>query len=194
MITTTGLSNDATDECIAFHGNQCLARGPLAEVVSAAQTARANCSDKPIVVLRAASAEIVEWDNIGGVTNPRPEQDSKKAACGRPKLGVTAREVTLLPRHWEWLGKAPSGASAKLRELVEAAMRSTSEKDRRREAFEAVERFTNAVAGNLENAENVARALYAGRLDDVACLTANWPNAVRAYYLELAAKTVPKEQ
>lgn len=194
MATIHDLSADKTEEFIAFQNNECLARGPLAEVLAVAQAAGSDRAAKPVVVLRAASAEVVEWDSIRDAAHTQPKQEPKATTCGRPKLGVTAREVTLLPRHWEWLGKAPSGASAKLRELVEIAMRSISEKDRRREAFEAVERFTNAIAGNLQDSENVARALYAGRLDDVANLTANWPSAVRAYYLELAAKTAPKEQ
>ena len=42
---------------------------------------------------------------------------------GRPKLGVISKEVTLLPRQWEWLASQRGGASATLRRLVDEAKR-----------------------------------------------------------------------
>src|ERR1044072_1961821 len=52
----------------------------------------------------------------------RPEAQPARAR-GRPALGVEAKEVTLLPRHWEWLAQQRGGASATLRKLVEEALR-----------------------------------------------------------------------
>ena len=56
---------------------------------------------------------------------------------GRPKLGVVAREVTLLPRHWEWLAEQRGGASVALRKLVEDAQRAGESSDHVREAQKA---------------------------------------------------------
>src|ERR1700679_3549712 len=66
-----------------------------------------------------------------------PTEDAPKP--GRPKLGVTAREVTLLPRHWDWLATQPGGASIALRRLVEDAR--SNPKMLMRSARDSVYRF-----------------------------------------------------
>jgi hypothetical protein len=103
---------------------------------------------------------------------------------GRPKLGVTAREVTLLPRHWDWLATQPGGASVALRRLVETARRSDAA--RARAAQEAAYRFINAVAGNQPGHEEALRALFGNDLDGFAQRIAAWPADVRGYALKLA--------
>ncbi len=80
---------------------------------------------------------------------------------GRPKLGVVAREVTLLPRHWEWLSEQPGGASVALRKLVEQAKRANLYKDKERIARESTYKFMSVMAGNLPGFEEAARALFA---------------------------------
>src|SRR5665213_1978029 len=95
--------------CTAFSGFERIASGPLAEV-------HATSRDIPGALI---------YDDHSGqviVIDPRhpPAQDAARGP-GRPKLGVQAREVTLLPRHWDWLNSQPGGASAALRKLVEEA-------------------------------------------------------------------------
>ena len=75
---------------------------------------------------------------------------------------MVAREVTLLPRHWEWLAQQSGGASVALRRLVDQARRGTEDKDRIRRAQEAAYRFMSAMAGNRPNFEDAIRALFAG--------------------------------
>ena len=87
--------------------------------------------------------------------------DGTPRGRGRPKLGVVAREVTLLPRHWDWLNSQSGGASVALRKLVEAARLAGDDKDRTRHAQEAAYRFMTALAGNLPGYEEATRALYA---------------------------------
>jgi hypothetical protein len=198
------MKNDSPDtgyvaaEYVVFEGTKLLARGNLLEAALAVYHAERRHDAGPVVALDALTSEPAEPDTRGGEDGIRARYAAKtdpeeaKTARGRPKLGVAAREVTLLPRHWEWLEKNPSGASAKLRALVEEAMRRSSAKDRRNAALESVERFANAVSGNLENAEEVSRALYAGKPDAVEQLTARWPADVRSHYLELARKTLPE--
>jgi hypothetical protein len=106
---------------------------------------------------------------------------------GRPKLGVVAREVTLLPRHWEWLGAQPGGASVALRRLVEDARRGSADADRVRRAREAAYRFMSAMAGNEPGFEEATRALFAGDAERYEATTAAWPADVRAHARRLAA-------
>ena len=105
--------------------------------------------------------------------SPRPR------GPGRPKLGVVAREVTLLPRHWEWLAQQPGGASVAIRKLVEEARRTGEDRDRVRQAQEAAYRFMSAMAGNKPHYEDAIRALFAGEAARFEKLIAEWPADVR---------------
>jgi uncharacterized protein len=105
---------------------------------------------------------------------------------GRPRLGVVAREVTLLPRHWDWLHSQPGGASVALRKLVEQARRTSGDRDRLRAAQESAYRFMSAIAGNLPGFEEAARALFAYDRRRFGELIAGWPEDVRDYAIKLA--------
>jgi hypothetical protein len=105
---------------------------------------------------------------------------------GRPRLGVVAREVTLLPRHWAWLSSQPGGASVALRKLVDQARRESGDRDRIRAAQEAAFRFMSALAGNLPGFEEASRALFAHDRRRFAELIAAWPEDVRDYATQLA--------
>jgi hypothetical protein len=109
---------------------------------------------------------------------------------GRPKLGVVAREVTLLPRHWDWLSEQPGGASVALRKLVERAQRASAESDRRRKATESAYRFMHALAGNEPGFEEASRALFAGKLERLKDEVAKWPRDVRTHLLVLAGRAI----
>lgn len=121
-----------------------------------------------------------------------PKLDPPKAGPGRPKLGVIAREVTLLPRHWEWLEEQSGGASAALRRLIDEARKRDPEGERIRRAQAAADRFLT-VFGNLPGYEEATRALYAR--DEAAFMahTADWPEHVRAHTLSLAAPAFASE-
>ena len=103
---------------------------------------------------------------------------------GRPKLGVVSREISLLPRHWEWLEAQPSGASAAIRRLVDQARAMPGEKERQGRA--ATGRFLTAMAGNLSGYEEATRALYAGDLVKFVSLMAGWPEDIQEYAARLA--------
>jgi hypothetical protein len=113
---------------------------------------------------------------------------SKPRGPGRPRLGVVAREVTLLPRHWEWLASQPGGASVTLRKLVEIARKRDQNLGRIRQAQEAAYRFTLAVAGDLPGFEEAARALFAWDLDRFSQLIAAWPADVRDHALAIVRR------
>ncbi|MFY7921650.1 MAG: DUF2239 family protein [Gemmatimonas sp.] len=128
----------------------------------------------------AASAEHVDSPDTRSLidSTPRPR--------GRPKLGVVAREITLLPRHWEWLAAQPGGASVAIRKLVDAARRAPSDDDRAKAARDVAYRFMNAMAGDLPEFEEVIRALYRGDEARVRELMQAWPRDIRAYSARLA--------
>jgi hypothetical protein len=111
-----------------------------------------------------------------------------KPTRGRPKLGVTAREVTLLPRHWDWLASQPGGASATLRRLVDQARREAGASDAMRQAQEATYRVMTTLAGDLPGYEDATRALFANDRPRFDQLTAGWPTDIGDYARELNAK------
>ena len=187
-------------QCVtAFIGQQRLASGPLAEVALAVMKASRGSAEASILIFDDANGRPLDLDLRGTERDivarlPQPASDPEPAADGpaeprgrgRPKLGVVAREVTLLPRHWEWLNSQPGGASVSLRKLVEAARRANGEKDRSRAARDAAYHFMSAMAGNLPNFEEATRALFADERRRFSSLIAAWPDDIRDHILRLA--------
>jgi hypothetical protein len=130
----------------------------------------------------SAASVAAEARNVGA-----GEEEETQRGRGRPRLGVVAREVTLLPRHWEWLSAQRGGASAALRRLIDDARRSDRGESRVRTAREATYRFMAALAGDLPGFEEAARALFAGDQLRFEREIAPWPPDVRGYALELAS-------
>ena len=114
----------------------------------------------------------------------------QRTGPGRPKLGVVSREISLMPRHWEWLEEHPSGASAALRRLVDEARRREQGRQRVRLALEAAGRFMSVMAGNLPGFEEATRALYAKDRAKLESLTGKWPRDVRKHMLQLIGDTI----
>jgi hypothetical protein len=173
--------------CIAFAGTELLAKGELVEVVRAVKAALDSGSDRSIALLDAATSKPVEINFSGTeeeVLQRIPRAPGRSA--GRPKLGVIPREVTLLPRHWEWLSTQPGGASVALRKLVEHASRDAREADTMREARDTAYRFMHELMGDAAGFEEASRALFAGNGERFRGLVADWPAGVRAHLLELA--------
>ncbi|MFK3648848.1 DUF2239 family protein [Lysobacter enzymogenes] len=188
----------------AFVGQRLLARGPLAEVAVAAHAAAARGGNAELLVfddrngqqidlhLGGDSAAVAEryreapGDRARGDAEPQPPADEAPRGRGRPRLGVTAREVTLLPRHWDWLAAQPGGASVTLRKLIEQARKHGEAGLRQRLAREAAYRCLNALAGNAPGAEDATRALFAGDRDGFARRIDAWPVDVRDYLHALA--------
>jgi hypothetical protein len=149
-----------------------------------------------VLVFDSTDSQVVDLDLRGTIEDAlqrlapakREEAEAQPPAKkrGRPSLGVVAREVTLLPRHWEWLASQPGGASVALRKLVEVARRGTDHRDQVRAARESAYRFMSALAGDLPGFEEAARALFAGEAQLFAERIARWPKDIRAHARELA--------
>ena len=139
-----------------------------------------------VLVFENGSGRQVDLDLRVAPEAPPIEVVEAPRGPGRPRLGVVAREVTLLPRHWDWLNSQPGGASIALRKLVEEARKNSGDRDRIRAAQESAYRFMSAVAGNLPDFEEASRALFAYDRRRFAHLIAAWPEDVRDYLVALA--------
>lgn len=186
------------DAFIAFDQQRQIACGALADVVRATKQALDDGSNGPLLIFDAHNSRRVEIDLRGTpeqvlarIGNRAPAARPAPRGPGRPKLGVVPREVTLLPRHWEWLGRQPGGASASLRRLVEQARRGNDGRARAHQAMESVERFMLAMVGDLNGYEEVSRAFYRGDQAHFAALVADWPADVRHHLQALAEVAWP---
>jgi hypothetical protein len=160
----------------AFEGERRLAAGSVDEVRGPVRDALARRAR--VLVFGDEDGRQVDLD----LRDPPPE----RRRPGRPKLGVEAREITLLPRHWDWLARQRGGASATLRRLVETASREGSARDRARQAMDAAYRFATAMAGDAAGYEEAIRALFAGDAARFDAHSASWPEDVRAHVRKLA--------
>lgn len=184
-------TKDAAATYTAFAGGRLVASGSLPEVAQALAT------------LQPQEASILVFDDVTGAlidTPPTPEQATKlpdkvvsptpaaapAPAVGRPRLGVVAREVTLLPRHWQWLSAQPGGASAALRRLVDEARRTHAGRDAQRATAERAYRFMSAIAGHEPGFEEASRALFAHDATKFVSHIQTWPHDVRIHLERLA--------
>lgn len=187
----------ALGSCTAFAGQTHIATGSLSEVALATKRIVDDGELAPILIFDNATSQPVEIDFRGTAAEvlgrlserfPGTDQSGQGAVAealdsprraGRPRLGVVGREVTLLPRHWDWLGSQPGGASVVLRKLVDKARKDSESKDLERKNQELVYRFIHAMAGNLADFEEVSRALFAGNRQAFTELTEAWPHDIR---------------
>jgi hypothetical protein len=184
-----------TFRCTAFVGTRIVASGPLEEVALAVRDRLRQAPTVTPLVLDDATARPIDLDLRGTEEavlqrlDDHPVHGAKPPparAPGRPKLGVVAREVTLLPRHWDWLSAQPGGASVALRRLVDEARHANPVADRIRSAREATYRFMTTIAGDEPGYEEATRALFAGDAARYHALIKGWPADVRGYATALA--------
>jgi uncharacterized protein len=171
----------------AFAGHHRVASGPWAQLLAATKR-HLDAGGEAVLIFGDETGNQIDVDFRGSldeVLERAGVTHAPRIGPGRPKLGVTSREVSLMPRHWEWLAEQPSGVSATLRRLVEAARKTTP---RSRQLRDAAYRFIWAVAGNFENAEEAIRALYAKDDARLETLVERWPNDIREHVLRLVAE------
>lgn len=195
---------------VAFQGDRLIAEGGLETAIPAIRAAEAGGSADSVVVFDASTSELVGLDLRGsvdeaiararsvaaGTGRPAPaadEETDQPRGPGRPKLGVVAREVTLLPRHWDWLAVQPGGASAALRRLVDQARSANSGRDRVRRAQESAYRFMSSMLGDATGFEEATRALFASDRARFDANSESWPPDLRTHARRLAAEAFPTE-
>jgi len=186
----------------AFCGSRRLITGTLEQVVRKLKCYfdigldEGTSNQGPVLVFCDQQGQQVDFDLRGSIEEvlrnslPAPV----RLGPGRPRLGVVSREVTLLPRHWEWLESQPSGASAALRRLVENARKDWSSEQSVRARIEAVGRVMTVLAGNLPGFEEACRALYRRDLATLSQSIESWPPDIRSYILERAAQVQNGEE
>lgn len=178
----------------AFSGDRLIAFGPLADVLSAS---KAHADEEagegpPLLIFEDRTGKQVDFDFSGTLSDvlrralPPPE----RVGPGRPKLGVVSREVSLLPRHWQWLEEQPQGISAGLRRLVDEARKKNPGEQRARRGRDALNKFMTAMAGNRENFEEATRALFAGDNERFESLIGDWPEDIRAHVLRVLEESL----
>jgi len=180
----------------AFCGSRRLITGTLEQVIRKLKCYfdmrldEGTSNRGPVLVFCDQQGQQVDFDLRGSIEEvlrnslPAPV----RLGPGRPRLGVVSREVTLLPRHWEWLESQPNGASAALRRLVENARKDWSSEQSVRARIEAVGRVMTVLAGNLPGFEEACRALYRRDLATLSQSIESWPPDIRSYILEHAAQ------
>ena len=180
--------SDPARPVTAFEGLHRLAAGPLQDVAEVARRA-----GQGVLIFDDVSGHLVDFDpqsldyeREAFEASREPDAEPAPRGRGRPKLGVVAREVTLLPRHWDWLATQPGGASVALRKLVEQARRDNAGEDAAREAIEAAYRVMSVLAGDLPRFEAASRALFARDAEAFAAEISGWPEDLRGYLAGLA--------
>lgn len=187
--------------CIAFEGARKIGAGTRAEVALAVKSVVDRGERAPVLIFDFTTSQQVELDLRGtsedilarlappeGAETEAESDEPVPRGPGRPKLGVVSREVTLLPRHWQWLASQPGSASVTLRKLVDQARKVNEAADRRRQARDAAYRFISTMAGNKAGFEEATRALFAGSAEAFARQIESWPEDVRAHTEYLTAR------
>ena len=177
----------------AFDGHRLLATGPLLDVTLAVQ-ASPGLAAGTVLTFDDDTGKVVDLDLHGTpeqiATRHRAREEGMARGRGRPKLGVVAREVTLLPRHWEWLAAQRGGASVTLRRLIDEARKAEGGQAAVRAAQDSAYRFMSAIGGDLPGFEEAVRALYAGDAVRLEQHMAQWPDDLRVHVRKLAAPSI----
>ncbi len=197
-----------------FVGHTSIASGRLDQLALSAKRAIESNSDGAVLIFDNQSGRNIDIDIRGTdkqvlarlqPTAKAPETETADAAetgneqrgRGRPKLGVVPREVTLLPRHWEWLAAQPGGASVVLRKLVEQAKKAGSESSMTRQAQERAYHFLQAIAGDMPGFEEATRSLFKNDRQSFENLISTWPGDVKDHAMHLAfpipVESIPKD-
>ena len=166
-----------------FVGTTMLSSGSLEQVLSEMKPQFDRDRGTLFLVFSDQTGRQVDFDLRGTLEEvlERVSPGRQRTGPGRPKLGVVAREVTLLPRHWEWLEQQSSGASAALRRLIDEARKNEPDTQRQRRLTDATARFLTAMAGNLPGYEEATRALYGRNSERFHELIRDWPQDVRTH-------------
>lgn len=186
----------------AFAETKLVSKGSLEQTISGVKAYVDRQKDATVLVFDEATGMQCDFDLRGTLADVlaalevHPVFGKKKAGPGRPKLGVVSREVSLLPRHWEWLEAQPGGLSVALRRLVEEASTDKARlaRARERQALEATSKLMWALAGNLDGFEEASRALFAKDGARLAKLVKRWPKDVRDHLLALYGRAVPTRE
>jgi len=185
---------------VAFVNARRVGTGALPDVAIAVCKALQTDPAATILVFDRRTGQVLDLDLRGSeheiiarTVAPRGANEAGPVRRGRPRLGVIAREVTLLPRHWDWLAQQQGGASVTIRRMVEAARKANDGVNEARLRNEATYRFMAAIAGDLAGFEEALRALFAGDRSRLEQRTLAWPADIHAEVLRFFDGPAAKE-
>lgn len=158
----------------AFEDHRLIAQGDMAAMIAAQRDASGR------------GVNLLIYNDETGEVRDVDLRDAPPPARGRPKMGVKAREVTLLPRHWDWLRGQKGGASAVLRRLVDQEIKANAGQRSDHTRQTAAYTFMSSIGGDLPDFEEASRRLFANDWIGFATVIANWPADVRDFALRLA--------
>jgi hypothetical protein len=179
----------------AFEETKRIAQGKLQEVVLKIKKHLGRTENSSILIFSDLTGKTMDINFHGTekdvlkrleVFVSQQDGETVSSGPGRPKLGVVSREVSLLPRHWEWLAIQPGGASATLRKLIEDAKKKSGSASTTKQVQESVYRFLSVIAGNLEGYEEALRALYKADHKNFSLHIQSWPTDVKKHVMEMA--------
>jgi len=191
---------EALSKYTAFEGNTLFCRGSLVEVVVKIKKRLGKSENSSILIFSDATGKSMDFNFQGTEKDVLKRLDvyvaedapKENTGPGRPKLGVVSREVSLLPRHWEWLASQAGGASVTLRKLVEESRKKSlgvggvsGVQDTKR-AQERTYKFMTTMAGDCAGYEDAIRALYKKDEKLFRAKIADWASDVKNHVVELA--------
>ncbi len=178
---------DTNTHLTAFSNGQLIAKGPLETTLRKTKAYLERSEEASVLIFEDSTGEQVDFNFQGSADQvvERAIRPTHRRGPGRPRLGVVSREISLLPRHWEWLDHQPHSASATIRRLVEAARKDNPMAGSSQRRLEAAGRFMWAIAGDFPNFEEASRALYARDWSSMKKLVSDWPIDIRKHLMHL---------
>lgn len=191
---------ESTDTYTAFEGNKQIFQGPLSDVVLKIKKRLGKEENSSILIFSNSSGKTIDFNFHGHERDVQrrlevyvtEEAPTENTGPGRPKLGVISREISLLPRHWEWLATQTGGTSATLRNLVEEAKKKSANGNQIKQAQERTYKFMSAIAGDFEGYEEALRALYKKDKKNFLAQIQSWPCDVKDHAIEMASPLFDK--
>ena len=185
---------DEQETYTAFDGTTRLFRGTFQEVVLKVKERLGRAENSSVLIFSNNTGKTMDFNFQGNVKDTlkrlekfvSTQEPGPISGPGRPKLGVISREVSLLPRHWEWLASQPSGASATIRKLIEEAKKRSSTRNSVKQVQERVYRFMSVIVGDMKGYEEALRALYKADRKNFLLHIQDWPTDVRTHVIEMA--------
>ena len=168
---------------LAIYEKSIVSRGSLEQII--VQVKAIDMNIEPMV-FEVDSCRRIDFSWYGDAATVFANASTDKPQTskrGRPKLGVKAKEVTLLPRHWEWLSTQKGGASSALRRLVDEAQKNASTEDVICSQQQQLDKFMLAFLGDEPGFEEASRALYRNSKISFEAAIEVWPADIRDFVI-----------
>lgn len=193
-VIIAGMKTDYLNCYTAFEGTDLLFRGNLKEVVLSTKTYLGHRQNTSVLIFCDVTGKTMDFNFHGSKQDvlrrlekyTLAEEPKEPTGPGRPKLGVISREISLLPRHWEWLATQAGGASATIRLLVEDARKKSSDISSVKQMQERVYQIMFVLAGDFQGYEEALRALYKRDSNAFFRNVKSWPKDIQKYLSEVA--------